>query len=93
MTTKCSFSGCTNPTRANGLCNGHYQQKYHGKSLTPLKEPGQKRPVVDGKKKCPTCNKTKSTGEFYIKDKKTGALSVDCKPCYSKKEADKQRKK
>jgi hypothetical protein len=87
----CEFKGCNKPVRANGLCNGHYQQRRDGKELTTLTELPPPRPVVDGKKQCSMCDKWKSTKEFYLKNKKTGLLTGACKPCYSANEARKQR--
>lgn len=35
---ECSFDGCPRPARTNYLCASHYQQKYLGRPLTPLRE-------------------------------------------------------
>lgn len=52
----CTFLNCERTVRAKGLCGGHYQQKYHGKTLSPLKPKGQnkipKEPNYCTKKGC-----------------------------------------
>lgn len=35
--TVCDFDGCTQHIRASGLCRGHYQQRWKGKPLTPIR--------------------------------------------------------
>ncbi len=32
----CSFEGCERKSRTLTLCDGHYQQRRHGKDLTPI---------------------------------------------------------
>lgn len=81
---QCSFTGCNKDAISNGLCRGHYTQRYRGQDLTPLKPTGENRPVVDGKKTCRECKKNKPVSEFYQMNRR-GKLSTDCKPCYSKK--------
>lgn len=43
----CSFEGCDKPSRALGLCNGHYMQQYRNRELEPLApRPGRKKARV-----------------------------------------------
>jgi hypothetical protein len=45
---KCTFEGCGRKYHANGLCNGHYVQKYiRNEELSPLGGRGA-RPKFDG---------------------------------------------
>lgn len=79
---KCSFKDCDNKILAKKLCTGHYQQMYHGKELTSLKA-NTSEPVVDGKRKCATCGKSKAVKDFYTRE--NNHLTADCKTCYIKK--------
>lgn len=33
---KCQFNGCDRDAHTKGWCSAHYQQQYHGKTMTPL---------------------------------------------------------
>lgn len=37
-TAKCSFESCVHYVHAKGLCSAHYNQRYRGKPLTPLRK-------------------------------------------------------
>ncbi len=36
LSSGCRFPGCTNPHHSRGLCNGHYQQEWKGRGMSPL---------------------------------------------------------
>lgn len=43
MKSECLFNPCTRPSRSLGYCFGHYQQRLHGRPMTPLQDPGAER--------------------------------------------------
>jgi len=79
----CSFDGCGNRARTQGLCAGHYGQKWKGVPLAALK------PAVDttardseGRKLCNKCNEWKPVDGFYANSGTKDKLATHCKACH-----------
>ena len=78
----CSFGGCEQLQRGNGLCGGHYQQQRLGKALVPLR-PRWKSTTRDehGRKRCSGCTAWLDVAAFYPSPKNTDGLTTYCKRC------------
>ncbi len=42
----CGFPGCLKPVHSTGFCNGHYQQHWKGRGLSPLRPRAPRARVV-----------------------------------------------
>lgn len=80
---ECSFAGCSNRARTQGLCSGHYGQKWKGVPLAALK------PAVDtmsrdgeGRKLCNKCSTWMPVEAFYPNGNTRDGLSTYCKRCH-----------
>ena len=72
---RCSFPGCTNFSKAHGLCSGHGRQRSNNVTLTPLRKIAR---VVDGTKVCITCGRTYALDQFKTRN---GAPTSPCLEC------------
>lgn len=84
--TECAFDQCSRTKLAGrGLCTGHYQQWYSGRTLTPLRKRGSPgAPGVrdeHGNKRCSRCEQWLPLAQFSISRKASDGLHTYCKPC------------
>ncbi|WP_390898549.1 endonuclease domain-containing protein [Streptomyces fulvoviolaceus] len=77
---------CGNPTVADGLCNGHYQQKQRRGRLVPLHTLRASQESVAalrelGLKRCTDCGEVKRLEEFSLSSAAASGRSTYCNEC------------
>ena len=79
----CTFGGCDKPLMAKGYCSGHYEQHRRGIPLRPLRvhRAGKASPMVDGKKRCTTCDDWLPITAFSRRSASPTGYHSICKRC------------
>lgn len=81
--TICYGPECDRVARATGLCAAHYQQRYNGNELTPIKTQANRQDKNNKIRRCNVCRRHKPREEFHTRA--NGNPQSECKFCASKR--------
>jgi hypothetical protein len=96
MSKACSFEGCERKHHGKGLCRSHYNQKWRGEELQPLRKQistaEAERLRAQGLKRCPDCDQIKPFEEFNRNKHNKDGRQNQCKACRAEyREANRER--